>query len=721
MISSTIKGTSDESFLDILFSPTFYLVITFFLVLVAVLISFINLKQNIDPGPETALLTPSGPGYSSNIYNVDNLKLVSLLGQGKYGSVWKGKINEDEVAVKIFQANNKQYFINERNIYTTPLIESPALLNYFGSDERHTLEESMQYFLVLSIAPSGCLQDWLQSNTFDYKTFCNMVQSVSRGLSHLHTELQLGEDMKPCIVHRDLNSRNILIKPDLTCCLSDFGFALKVYGNRYEYKGELMSTSDKSINEVGTLRYMAPEILEGAVNLRDCETALKQIDVYSLGLVLWEIATRCEDFYAPGQEIPAYRLPYEAEIGKNPTFEQMQVLVARRKARPMFVNGWGGGPAGRIVKDTCEDCWDHDAEARLTSLCAEERMLELIHLRPKSHISRGPSPPLSANNLVPLSPTITTSSPSYSINEVNIVTPIIHSITSNGTEKNHLNSHPQIQAFQGRNPCIERNLAPPNNRRINQILIEKSRKHSFQKKGEENSFSCLEHDICVEDLLSNSRRLVLSEDNSILGRGFPKQNNTDKKLRGWHGVRALIQKKLFRKDKPYAFPPYNDKSNLVENKSSSLTTSPVKDITVNLYCNGTLESSISPTQPQRPSNLDLLPINVRINHQDMKSNLIKNISDEFKSNVQQRTIVPKSESTSAVKDCDDLRLTRQRSLEIFREVFQNNRLTADKLRDPSQRVKTPGDVPPSVRRIRASKTLSLYDDRMMDTTGLNTL
>ena len=49
--------------------------------------------------------------------------------------------------------------------------------------------------------------------------------------------------------------------------------------------------------QVGTLRYMAPEVLEGAVNLRDCEASLKQIDMYALGLVLWEIGSRCSDLY----------------------------------------------------------------------------------------------------------------------------------------------------------------------------------------------------------------------------------------------------------------------------------------------------------------------------------------------------------------------------------------------------------------------------------------
>lgn len=43
---------------------------------------------------------------------------------------------------------------------------------------------------------------------------------------------------------------------------------------------------------MGTARYMAPEVLESRVNLEDLE-AFKQMDVYSMALVHWEMASRC--------------------------------------------------------------------------------------------------------------------------------------------------------------------------------------------------------------------------------------------------------------------------------------------------------------------------------------------------------------------------------------------------------------------------------------------
>lgn len=62
--------------------------------------------------------------------------------------------------------------------------------------------------------------------------------------------------LKPCICHRDINTRNILVKADLSCCLADFGFALKTFGPRYEWKGEIALAETKSINEVALSRKM---------------------------------------------------------------------------------------------------------------------------------------------------------------------------------------------------------------------------------------------------------------------------------------------------------------------------------------------------------------------------------------------------------------------------------------------------------------------------------
>ncbi|GBN86029.1 Bone morphogenetic protein receptor type-2, partial [Araneus ventricosus] len=183
--------------------------------------------------------------------------------------------------------------------------------------------------------------------------------------------------IKMCIAHRDLTSRNIIIRENKTCMVCDFGFAICISGSKYYLNGDEQLAESTSLMDVGTLRYMAPEVLEGAVNLRDCESSLKQIDVYALGLILWELATRCSDLFQ-GVDVPEYKAPFVAEIGNHPSMEQMQHLVVKRKARPLFPDIWKDtNPAIRALKETIEDCWDQDAEARLTALCVDERLTEL--------------------------------------------------------------------------------------------------------------------------------------------------------------------------------------------------------------------------------------------------------------------------------------------------------------------------------------------------------
>ena len=83
--------------------------------------------------------------------------------------------------------------------------------------------------------------------------------------------------------------------------------------------------------QVGTRRYMAPEVLEGAINFsRD---AFLRIDMYACGLVLWEILTRCHDCGQASQ----YKLPFEAEASPRPTLEEICDLVVHRKVRRLTV------------------------------------------------------------------------------------------------------------------------------------------------------------------------------------------------------------------------------------------------------------------------------------------------------------------------------------------------------------------------------------------------
>jgi len=126
-------------------------------------------------------------------------------------------------------------------------------LPFLGCDERLNSNNKIEYLLVLSIAPLGCLQDYLRENSVAYPVFCRMATSITSGVSFLHTKIQKGDMVKLCICHRDLNSRNILVKSDLTCCICDYGFAMKVNGPRYEYQGEMILAETKSIYEVGTM------------------------------------------------------------------------------------------------------------------------------------------------------------------------------------------------------------------------------------------------------------------------------------------------------------------------------------------------------------------------------------------------------------------------------------------------------------------------------------
>lgn len=81
---------------------------------------------------------------------------------------------------------------------------------------------STQLWLVTHFHELGSLYDFLQYSSLEPDGCLRMCLSIACGLIHLHTEIisSLG---KPAIAHRDLKSRNILVKRNLECCIADLG------------------------------------------------------------------------------------------------------------------------------------------------------------------------------------------------------------------------------------------------------------------------------------------------------------------------------------------------------------------------------------------------------------------------------------------------------------------------------------------------------------------
>lgn len=80
-----------------------------------------------------------------------------------------------------------------------------------------------------------------------------MAHTMATGLAHLHMEI-VGTQGKPAIAHRDLKSKNILVKINGTCAIGDLGLAVR--------HDVITDTVDIQLNNrVGTKRYMAPEVI----------------------------------------------------------------------------------------------------------------------------------------------------------------------------------------------------------------------------------------------------------------------------------------------------------------------------------------------------------------------------------------------------------------------------------------------------------------------------
>ncbi|KAG7257639.1 hypothetical protein CRUP_004945 [Coryphaenoides rupestris] len=289
--------------------------------------------------------------------------LQEIIGKGRFGEVWRGRWRGGDVAVKIFSSREERSWFREAEIYQTIMLRHDNILGFIAADNKDNGTWT-QLWLVSDYHEHGSLFDYLNRYSVTIEGMIKLALSAASGLAHLHMEI-LGTQGKPGIAHRDLKSKNILVKKNCTCAIADLGLAVR--------HDSSTDTIDIAPNQrVGTKRYMAPEVLDESINMMHFDS-FKCADIYALGLVYWEIARRCNS----GGVHEEYQLPYYDLVPSDPSIEEMRKVVCDQKLRPNVPNWWQSYEALRVMGKIMRECLYSNGAARLTALRIKKTLSQL--------------------------------------------------------------------------------------------------------------------------------------------------------------------------------------------------------------------------------------------------------------------------------------------------------------------------------------------------------
>ncbi|KAK2632061.1 hypothetical protein EUGRSUZ_L02058 [Eucalyptus grandis] len=200
--------------------------------------------------------------------SADNFNVKNKLGQGGFGPVYKGKLNDGkEIAAKRLSSSSGQGIAEFKNeILLISKLQHRNLVRLLGC-----CIEGEEKILVYEYLPNKSLDTFLfdskEKAKLSWSVRFHIIQGVAKGLLYLHRDSCLR------VIHRDLKVSNILLDEKMNPKISDFGLSRMFEGTQV-----LVNTH----KIVGTLGYMSPEYAMGGI-------FSEKSDVYSFGVLLLEI------------------------------------------------------------------------------------------------------------------------------------------------------------------------------------------------------------------------------------------------------------------------------------------------------------------------------------------------------------------------------------------------------------------------------------------------
>lgn len=194
-------------------------------------------------------------------------QITKLIGKGGMAEVYLAwdTILKREVAVKILKSDMADDDIAlerfKREAGATTQLSHPNIVDVYDVGD-----DGDKHYIVMEYVKGYTLKQLIKKRgAIPYKEAVWMMKQLAGALMEAH---------RKGIIHRDIKSQNVLIKPDGTIKLSDFGIALA--------NGSMQITHKDSV--LGSVHYLAPELSKG-------KQANMQSDIYSLGIVFYELLT----------------------------------------------------------------------------------------------------------------------------------------------------------------------------------------------------------------------------------------------------------------------------------------------------------------------------------------------------------------------------------------------------------------------------------------------
>ncbi|XP_073752623.1 serine/threonine-protein kinase TNNI3K isoform X4 [Callorhinus ursinus] len=201
---------------------------------------------------------------------LSEIEFHEIIGSGSFGKVYKGRCRNKIVAIKRYRANtycsksDVDMFCREVSILCR--LNHPCVIQFVGA----CLNDPSQFAIVTQYISGGSLFSLLheQKRILDLQSKLIIAVDVAKGMEYLHNLTQP-------IIHRDLNSHNILLCEDGHAVVADFG----------ESRFLQSLDEDNMTKQPGNLRWMAPEVFT------QCTRYTIKADVFSYALCLWELLT----------------------------------------------------------------------------------------------------------------------------------------------------------------------------------------------------------------------------------------------------------------------------------------------------------------------------------------------------------------------------------------------------------------------------------------------